>query len=73
MNKEYKCEYSKFEKIYFFEFKPISYNIKIKNKEIVSIVKKNNSSNDLLLFKKEKQLYNEIQLIKNYLEKTFKI
>ena len=69
MNKEYKCEKSKYEKIYFFELETISYNIKLKNKEIISIIKKNNSSKELLLIKKEKQIYNEIQLIKNYLEK----
>ena len=69
MNEEYKCEYSKYEKIYSFEFKPITYTIKIINKEIVLIIKKNNIAKELRTIKKEKQIYNEIQLIKNYLEK----
>ena len=71
MNGEYKCEHSKLYKIYIFGLKTFNYNICLENKQIIYISKKNKNSNEKLLFNNDKQIYEELLLIKAFLEKKF--
>ena len=71
MNGEYKCEHSKLFKIYIFGLKTFIYNICLENKQIIYISKKNKYSNEKILFNNDKQIYEELLLIKAFLEKKF--
>ena len=68
LNGGYKCEHNKLNKIYVFGFKAIIYFIKLENKQIVFLRKMNKSSNKNINLNNEKQIYEELLLIKTYLE-----